>query len=705
MNSNYKEASNLEIFGEEENPFKQSAARASGIVIDMIEPERMVDNKEESSIKEKQQRFMKMIKKDIAKLNEIPEVDQSSDNKFRPIFIQESAQNQFVSRCLAEELQSLAKSSQAKSSEESSLDSRSLLVKVIKTRLELLHTENFQIRQETFTRLEKLRKGIREVLRDDYQPNKSLQSEGVDELQLWEEVEKNLGILISSFKNPEKNLKNSKERTNIVLRRSESVQERSDSKSSGLKPIIFYIFVVLVMGGLIISHLMLVQAVNKKSTPSNPSCCQSGNNTQMSLELDQMSSDIQNISKKYDGLAQSLTSLESELKGELDSQRGEILKIQAKLDQHESDFLLPQKRLMSQNFESIPTKSENLHAKVKRLDFSSTSGLIGGSKTFLGFKDQSDFLIGSVDKGIELYQNGEQTHRERLFEKDRNLKLQEIIYSGGDDTITYFLMIDSKIYSKSIQSKEMRVLVSTGNFSQLKGRSLLFSQRKNVLVAVREESKFPTKLYLSAIHLKEQVVVIPINFKDAHTSFLNDMQLLEDEKMIKISAVNEKGQLFLYNYDVEAKSSTILDQYWIRIMYARREQPTLIAVCSKNRYILVAMSADSRASRLVMMEVGGNRFSFLASLDIYDGLNEVYSVEFDRYYGDHVVAFVTLDSSNRVSLYVYDAKNGVLMKKKPQEVVYHGEKSPSRISKLGEKMYYTGELGRLMELTIDNEAT
>ena len=107
-----------------------------------------------------------------------------------------------------------------------------------------------------------------------------------------------------------------------------------------------------------------------------------------------------------------------------------------------------------------------------------------------------------------------------------------------------------------------------------------------------------------------------------------------------------------------------------------------------------------QASKMILFGVKGRLLTKLATLDQKGQLRGIqHAIAFWGLFGKHVLFFGLESPTESVHLYVFNPQSGEL-RELEDKAVESLEKEVWRFERLGNKLYYTGSLGKIMELSL-----
>ena len=271
-------------------------------------------------------------------------------------------------------------------------------------------------------------------------------------------------------------------------------------------------------------------------------------------------------------------------------------------------------------------------------------------------------------------------------------RISEIVYNRHLNC--YLLSVDSFIYRKDIDKKLVYIYLRV-NCGVIAANSLKYSNFHKRLFINKFES------YLSVVNPRSKKV--EINMRKKTGDKIGDFKLFgqHDNRLVSVTF---DGYVALYNL-THNKKRGVISQSRLDLISQRREQPTSIAVCNKNRYLLVEISEGVKwiYGKMVVLIVRRDSLSIAATIDQFDNaIGSIRALECCGYAGNHILwVGLTEDTIGTARVYDYDPETGVLAERGDKRVD-HEELYPKKLHFMNGKFYYSGMDGQLMSLRVYN---
>ena len=328
-------------------------------------------------------------------------------------------------------------------------------------------------------------------------------------------------------------------------------------------------------------------------------------------------------------------------------------------------------------------------------------GYIGQEWTHMAIKDENSFLIGTVNSGLKLIDEGEEIFKGSIpLEQQRgflamlfssDLPPMDMIYI--QPLYCYFFQHKMKLYRKDITNKPpylyMDVLCGVRNgacfrYSNLHEKLIINKDAQNISVVDLQRKKVE-------IEVKKRVGMGIMDFR------------LFGSKEDQVVSVTNDGFVLLYKLDYGQKRGSVIDHSEIKLFRDRAEMPVSVAVCGKGEYVFVEIGQGQIpwvSCRIVVLQIRGKSLTQKHTFELAKtGVNEKFAFEFFRYVGRHILLVGLSRKCGSALVYDFDTRTGELRGLGGNKVS-HEEKDPAKLHRLGDKFYYTGDLGNLMSLSI-----
>ena len=372
---------------------------------------------------------------------------------------------------------------------------------------------------------------------------------------------------------------------------------------------------------------------------------------------------------------------------------------------------------------------KELKLKVQVVKSFWQSHLVGEFWTLLAMKNESNFLIGTHQKGIILVKNGQEVYVENLPEKGE--RLWDMVYASGQDC--YFMCHNGKLYKKT-NDQLPPTLVATLEFGFRVGACMKYSPKKDKLIV----NAGGTKLSVLNPSTGRVDMVMP----SCHDDGIRDFELFGSNEN-KVVYITMEGYVAVAKYSESNKQGSTILKHDIPLKEDRNEKGLSIRVCSKNKIVCAGLARELKdpianlndliggliggigdlgglggiggvpglpgiskpitkpvMSRYMVFEINHSGLIVRACLDCYhQEIGRVHGLGFFDYIGDRAL-FVGLGSDQgKVHILEYNTRSGQL-KELEQYRVSCCEHDPVHILKFGNKFYYTGRNSNLVKLTI-----
>ena len=317
----------------------------------------------------------------------------------------------------------------------------------------------------------------------------------------------------------------------------------------------------------------------------------------------------------------------------------------------------------------------------------------GHQNTYLAMKSLNSVMIGTSELGLKLIENQATIYSE-LFMKKKNLPLHDMIYVDHLDC--YFLLINYKIYRKDINSKPPYLWIHVRSGRRV-GSCFRYSKMNMRMVIAKGG------INIAFLDKKCSRIVFEVDRHDEE-SFIRDYKFFGGYEN-KIIAITHKGDLLTYVFNYDQKKLARSNRFKFDLIQPRRglEQGFCIAVCKKDRLVLVGTRDSSCLCRMLILKFNPNSLVLSLKGTIYlnqKRLGSIYPLECFGYCGEHVL-WLGLSSHDAVAyLFDYDTETEVLKELEDKRCSHH-EIFPYQMIKFEENFYYTGKRGRVMVVRLE----
>ena len=334
---------------------------------------------------------------------------------------------------------------------------------------------------------------------------------------------------------------------------------------------------------------------------------------------------------------------------------------------------------------------DQIKLSVKKIKKLKKSGVIGGVFTHLALKNSSSFLIGTDDKGLEVYENNQLICSMSLPEEDGTIF--DMIYVEGLDF--YLLNLNRKLYRKDISTDPLSRFMDLDCGKRISG-SLKYSKINQRLIINTDSAN------LFVVNPRKRR--IELNFQKESGDGINDLRLFgKDEN--RIVAITKDGYILLLILNFRFRKVFAFNAQKLNFLKKRKEIGVSITVCDRNKHFLVEIRGNKDrsllCSRVAIFELKVNTVVLKDVVDHYEErIGRKFALEFYGYYGGHIL-WVGLSVGRFGVAQIYDFDiNGGKLKELEERGVEHQEKWPLKLSRFGNDFYYSGDHGKLMRLSI-----
>ena len=345
------------------------------------------------------------------------------------------------------------------------------------------------------------------------------------------------------------------------------------------------------------------------------------------------------------------------------------------------------KTLLSQPHQQTKFDEETLEMTVNNIGSAGEWNHEGS--TCLALKNRSSFYIQQDCSGTTVFENEEKVY---YCEPEDALQFSHFIYIKHRDF--YLQVYGDVIYRKDIDDQPPYPFMQF-QFPRMDYRSSFRYSGFNKKLIISDSFGA-----LTFIDLERK----QIEFK---TKNINELEMLGEgsvsfklfgEKENRMISLTKRGEIVtqIINYPMKKLSFSYSKHYGDLVS----QNVGFVAVCSRNELILVGAG-----ERIVVFKLEGNQLieqtRVMVDQSDDDGKDgSIDDMECFGYFGNHVL-WVGIDHEyfGFVHLYDYDLRTKQL-KELAEKKVESGELYPHNLVRLGDKFYYTGQDGCVMEVSI-----
>ena len=321
-------------------------------------------------------------------------------------------------------------------------------------------------------------------------------------------------------------------------------------------------------------------------------------------------------------------------------------------------------------------------------------GVIGGHLTYLAIKNPQNFMIGTHTRGLKVIKNNLEIYSKKFSEGESDLL--DMIYVDHLDS--YLIYLNQRLYIKEINAKPAFVILDIGLSSKL-GAFLRYSKINRRVVAFNQREN------LSVINLERKQVEIEARIRRERQSKKLDFRITGRKEEAVVSIAHD-GSIELYTLNYDLRKVCTAHRQQIELIRERREQGVSIAVSDRGELVLARVGSDTyTSSRSILFEVKGNFLVKKAVIDeFYENSCQKWALEFCGLVGRFTLwAGLSLDNGHTgvIHIYCWDREKQELRELKQSRVNSKDSRS-LRLTRLGNRLYFTGWYGSVQEMCLHN---
>ena len=337
--------------------------------------------------------------------------------------------------------------------------------------------------------------------------------------------------------------------------------------------------------------------------------------------------------------------------------------------------------------DKIQINLEKVKCKYQPSDFAERS-------VFLAMKSPTSYAIGEHINDLMVVENLTEIKHDGISEGSGSIK--GILYI--DHLGCYLVHHTGRIDRKDIDINPPYPYMSLRSPYRSGGR-LRYSKRNKKLIVLDKENG------LSVIDLGRKRVEMKVETR--FLSSIHDFRIF-GPKENKIVSISQESEICFYviSYGLKKTLSTVRQRFELGDDLSHHV-PISLAASDQGKYIAVSMTDlhTFKSSRLILFEVvKGRSLVKIATLnEESQRMSSKYAFEFWRRIGSHLLWVGLTIEDGYLQLFDYDIESGRLgevVKKKARHL--HRERDPFYIQRLGGKLYYTGKLGSIWAISLNN---
>ena len=360
------------------------------------------------------------------------------------------------------------------------------------------------------------------------------------------------------------------------------------------------------------------------------------------------------------------------------------------MEEKDSNKIQARRKLIEQSGVISEFGEEAFKISLAQITNVSDSEIIGGHWSFFAFKNPTSFAIGTSGNGMKVIENSKLIHSVP-FPTGVLADLLDIIYIEQLDC--YLLNYNDNIYRKDIDDKPPYLYMDIN--SNWRVRKFFRYSKVNQRLFVISSAK------LKVINLLRKQVEIEIRINREESEFVDFRLLGLKEK--KLFYLTVKGNIKMCSLSYDLKKICTRTNFKIQPFEGRREIWRYITVCDKSKYLFVHSSEQysSKSSRMMVLEVKERSLVPLAEINEFQLNTRLKStLGFWRYIGEHILWAAPNKLEGSIHIYDFNTESGELKELTDEKRVKHEEFYVYKLSRLEDRLYYAGNRGEIMELSL-----
>ena len=333
-------------------------------------------------------------------------------------------------------------------------------------------------------------------------------------------------------------------------------------------------------------------------------------------------------------------------------------------------------------------KLKKMEIRLTRVANHYEDGVIGQEITVMAIKNESSYLIGTNKTGLKLIEN-ETMIFSKSFEVE-NKRLNDIVYISHFDS--YFLGLGNQIYRKNIDESPAFLYFDVGVAARISS-CFRYSDLHQRLIITKDKEN------IAVVNLEAKEVEIEIETEEGDG--ITDFRLFGD-KDDKVVATCGNGYILQFDLNYGEKIGKLLNSLKIELNGQRKEAPITIEVSKKDQYALVEIGQKSGhlCSRMMILKLESEFISIKASIDCFSqNLRDKYAISCFGEIGTRVVWVEASTHQALVQVFVYDKETNIFEELESKRV-FSSENYPSKLHRLGDDYYFTGDRGTIVRMKL-----
>ena len=299
-------------------------------------------------------------------------------------------------------------------------------------------------------------------------------------------------------------------------------------------------------------------------------------------------------------------------------------------------------------------------------------------------------MIGTAIKGLKIIEEGTEVYSGKLPVEGGYLL--DTIYIPNENC--YLLRHNNQLFRKDIDENPAYLFMDVICGARA-GACFKYSIVQKRLIINKDMRN------ISVVNLQTKTVEIEV--EKTVGDILSDIKVFGPQDT-RVASASDDGYLLLYKLNYSQRQGSIVGSYKIDLMEERREVVRSLGVCSKHQHVLVEIGLKVSpwvSSRMLLFRMNNNQFTLKAFIDsLSQNIGRKYPLECYGYAGRNILWMgLSTDKNGVVQIYSYDIEREEL-KELEEKRISHQEDHPVKVHRVGDGFYYTGYVGKAMEVKI-----
>ena len=334
---------------------------------------------------------------------------------------------------------------------------------------------------------------------------------------------------------------------------------------------------------------------------------------------------------------------------------------------------------------------------VNHLSYQAFGG-ISSNSTFLAYKNETSFMLGTWKRGIKVVEDDTVVYSENL--PNHYGALKDMVYIEPHD---YYLMDhDKKLWRKNVDDKPPSVFMDIGCGFR-KGACLRYSKLNDRLFVAQNGNA------ISVINLERRQIETSTVLSQLTMQTIMDFRVL-GEHQNRVIAITNSGCVNLATFTIPMRKVSSVCSLDLDLWQARKEKGFSIAVSDDDDYAFVEIEGENSyssllCSRMMILKINANSIERVVVVDQFNlRIGRKFAVEYAGIINGCIfwVGF-TEESSRLGQVFVFNTLTEEMEEVKKMRFDQK-ETDPKKVHRQDNDFYYVGHFGRIIHLKLTLES-